>query len=513
MQQSILMGLGLIFTACSEAELNSLKDPNYVGGMDIEVTPTVLDFGLLSYEDPASVRTFTVSSIGADPATIDSIEIQGDEALSFTLLTPFMETVLDPGESMDIQVAFQPVASNQIMAEAVVFSDDPEESSIPVTLIGQGAAPDLLISPSPLNFGSTYVGCSKPNEVTLSNIGQEDLVIYSIGGVAEPFSIEGTPSFPMTLMPEESYTMNMDFIPAIDGQYTDILEVMSNDPSGTETNDISGIGQYIASYEQEWDNPVDPPSDIIFSVDQSCSMYDDAALLASSFSTFINQLNNYSTDWQIMVVNDDNGCSNSGILTPNVSGYQSTFGSAVQTGYYLSYTESLFTPVALAVENTDAGECNAGFLRQNAMLHVIMVSDEPEQSGGSTTHTTFVNQLVAKKGNTNNVRVSAIYNPGNHWGRYVAAANDTGGLLFDITDSSWSNSNNLQLIAEASIIADMYSLDQPAVESTIEVFVNGYPVQSNWHYDSGQEAVVFDSSPPGEGDTIRIVYSALAECD
>ena len=41
-------------------------------------------------------------------------------------------------------------------------------------------------------------------------------------------------------------------------------------------------------------------------------MYDDAALLASSFSSFISQLSNYSTDWQIMVSNNDDGCTNSG---------------------------------------------------------------------------------------------------------------------------------------------------------------------------------------------------------
>ena len=81
-----------------------------------------------------------------------------------------------------------------------------------------------------------------------------------------------------------------------------------------------------------------------------------------------------------------------------------------------------------------------------------MVSDEPEQSGGN--YSDFVNDIIAKKGNANNVRLSAIYNPGHHSGRYAKNANDTGGLLFHITDSSWANSNNLQLIAQASVIAD-----------------------------------------------------------
>ena len=55
---------------------------------------------------------------------------------------------------------------------------------------------------------------------------------------------------------------------------------------------------------------------------------------------------------------------------------------------------------------TDSGECNFGFMRQNAMLHIVMVSDEPEQSPYSWD--TYVNQIINKKGNINNVRLSAV---------------------------------------------------------------------------------------------------------
>ena len=109
------------------------------------------------------------------------------------------------------------------------------------------------------------------------------------------------------------------------------------------------------------------------------------------------------------------------------------------------------------------------------------------------------------------MRLSAIYNPSHHSGRYVGAANDTGGLLFHITDSS-ANLNNLQLIAQASVLADKYDLDQPAVGSTVEVYING-TVQGNWVYDESQQAVLFTSNPPGEGDITEIHYAALAECE
>lgn len=508
MVRYFVVAAGMLLS-CNEAELNELKDPTDAGGMDIEVTPAALDFGTLGSEDSPSIRTFTIESVGSDPATISGIEFQGVDATSFSLMTPFMQTTLDPGDTLDVQVVFYPESANQLMAEAVVFSDDPDEGSIPVALVGYGAVPDLLVTPNPLNFGSTYVGCHMDNTITLSNIGSEDLVIYNVMHQSDPFFMNDQLTFPMTLAPEETFSFSMNFRPGLDGLYRDALQVISNDPDGPQTVDISGIGNYIASYEQYWENPVDPPSDIIFSVDQSCSMSDDATLLASSFSTFIGQLNNYSTDWQIIVANNDNGCTNSGILTPNTSNYQNTFSSAVQSGGG-SYTESLLTVVRNAVDMTDPGECNAGFMRQNAMLHIIMVSDEPEQSGG--TYSDFINQIISKKGNPDNVRMSVIVAESS--GRYISSANDTGGLTFSIFNGSWSSANNLQLLAQASVIADKYDLDYPAVESTIQVFVNGYAVSSNWYYDTAQQAVFFDSDyAPQEGDNIRVTYATPASCE
>ena len=407
-----------------------------------------------------------------------------------------------------------------LYAEAVVFSDDAEESSIPVSLVGQGAAPDLFITPNPLNFGATYVGCDMPNEITLENIGEEDLMIYNIGGLEEPFLSEAMPAFPITLLPEESFSFAIDFIPGLEGQYTDVLEVTSNDPGGMQSVDFSGIGQYMATYQQQWANPIDPPSDILFVVDRSGSMDTYTNQLAANFQTFINELSNYAADWQVMVVTDDNACSNySGILTPYVSSYQNLFTAGVSNGGNSGgngLTEKLVEMARNAIENTDPGECNAGFLRNNSLLHIIMVTDEWEQSSYQITD--MINDIIAKKGgNPDNVKMTAIYNPNDDSGlRYQNAVNMTGGLLFDITNSStnnWASPANLQLLAEASVIPDRYDLDQAAVESTIEVYINGYFVQGNWHYDEAAQAVVFDSNPPGEGDSIEIVYAALAECE
>ena len=79
--------------------------------------------------------------------------------------------------------------------------------------------------------------------------------------------------------------------------------------------------------------------------------------------------------------------------------------------------------------------------------------------------------------------------------------------------SDWTSPQNLQMLAEASVILDSYPLDNTAVANSIEVYVNGTQVTSGWHFDEALNAVVFDTNPPEEGDHIRITYSAVAICD
>ena len=60
--------------------------------------------------------------------------------------------------ALDIQVAFQTMNQEMLFAEAVVFSNDAEESSIPVALVGQGAAPNLLITPDSIELWCDLCG-------------------------------------------------------------------------------------------------------------------------------------------------------------------------------------------------------------------------------------------------------------------------------------------------------------------------------------------------------------------
>ena len=78
------------------------------------VSPTALDFGISSIDDDPVIRTFTITSVGEDPAVISNVDIQGEDAGFFSIVGHFEEQELASGESIDIQVAFIPTERMRI---------------------------------------------------------------------------------------------------------------------------------------------------------------------------------------------------------------------------------------------------------------------------------------------------------------------------------------------------------------------------------------------------------------
>ncbi len=502
----------LLVAGCSENSLHSVKENLGPLGPVIEVDPAQLVFGRL-VKDEVEVNTFTIHSVGDEILEVEGIWIES--GVGAFVVADTTSYSLAPGESADIDVSFTPMAANENLAQAIVSSNDNLVPEAAVDLVGYGSVPELSINPDPYDFGNTYVGCPHDGDMALTNVGTAPLQLFDIGHAATDFTLTHDLTLPHVLAPTESAMVHMEFNPSLEGSYSGTLAVVSNEPMGTRNATQTGEGKYAAELSDHWELLEDPPSDIMFLIDQSCSMYDDQARLANNFSAFISTLDTYTQNWHIMVVNNDNGCNNSGILTSTTGGYQNSFTNAVYAGGG-QYTESLLTPASRAVENTDAGECNQGFMRPNAMVHIIMVSDEPEQSSGSWD--SYVNQVIAKKGNPSLVRMSAIAGDypngcgGNSAGYgYYEAVNYTGGVYLSICASSWTQ--YMATLAHASINQDTFILSTAAVESTVEVYRNGVQETGTWHYDASLEAVVFDSNVPEGGDEIDIDYAVLATCD
>jgi hypothetical protein len=516
---SLRPGLAVVLTlsACSDTNFSKIPEANGGDGPRIEVSPGLLQFGTLGHDDPAAVQTFTIKSVGDVDLRVDEILIDGEAMGSFTLLTEGTEFLLPPGATQEIEVAFLPLGANDQFATAQVYSDDPEKLMAPVELVGAGAVPELQITPDPLDIGSEYVGCDEVDVITLTNVGTDTLIVDSVAFDADP-TLSLVPDYlvPITLEPGESSWLNVAFAPQEAVAYGAVLTLTSNEPMGERAADLTATGRYAGEYTDIWEIPEDPPTDILFAIDQSCSMDDDSSRLGANFSTFIGLLGGYSSDWQVGIANDDDGCLDTGILTPAVSGYATIFNDQVTRGGG-TWTEALLTVARNAAqEGSYAGGCNYGFMRPEAALHVVLVSDEAEQSW--ETWSSLVTQIQAAKGDPGKVKISAI--AGDYPGGcasadagdgYYQAVTSTGGEFLSIC-SDWASSTNLERLASASVFQTSFELQHTPIPSTIEVEVNG-AVTTDWVYDPATNTVSLTVLRPEGGDTVEISYGGQATCD
>jgi hypothetical protein len=515
------------FPACTiESGLGTVEGGPGIDGPQIHVAPESIDFGPAGPSDVVS-RSFTITNLGQGELSVASIAL-GATSASFTILTPpeDLSFRLSASESREIAVAFVPVQANQTLGEAIVTSNDMDAKKVPVELAGNGLVPDLVIDPNPFDMGSLPIGCTALRSLNLTNVGPEALTVESIHLCGRDFRLATSPSVPFTLAPAETSAVEVAFAPEAENRLAATLTVTSDAPDGTDVAALSGSGVYAGWVSDVWDIPEDPPVDLVFIVDQSSSMIEDQASLARNFHTFISRLSTYTANWQLIVVNRYDGCNVSGILTPETPNFESTFAEAVATGSatewecpstrYAATGEAGLFVAEQAIDDTDSGECNAGFIRHDALLHIIIVSDEPDQSRDGWS--TIVNAVQAKKGSVANTRFSAVAGdvPGGCGGTalpgtgYAEAVAATGGEFLSIC-SDWGA--NVEDLADASVQLSEYELSRTPDPTTLEVLVNGALQSGVWSYDASSNSVVFCDRVPEAGSSVEVDYAALESCE
>ena len=279
-------------TACSDQSFFGLDEDLNGPGPSIEVTPAQLDFGIVK-DGEETVLTFRIENVGKNDLSVESVELRSLGA--FTLLDDDVIFGLPPGADREMDVVFSPLDPDTNDGTIIIFSDDPERRALEVPMVGFGAAPKLQIDPDPYDFGVEYVGCENDDAIRLSNVGSEVLVIDEISYDGDPSLAlipDTAPVLPLSLEPGEETHVRVAFDPESDAQFEGALQVHSNDPRGWVEGMQLGEGEYAWMGEDRFTVPEAPPVDILFAVDQSCSMDDDNARLASNFSSFISKISN-----------------------------------------------------------------------------------------------------------------------------------------------------------------------------------------------------------------------------
>ncbi len=484
--------------------------PNVVVTPDALLWPTT-DAGA------ASTQTFNVLNDGDADLNVSAMNLYGSPG--FTFAADPLGFTLAPSESVDVDVIYTGYGAEDV-GQIQLADDDPGNPNPTVSLNGSARVPELQITPNPLSYGKVMVGCHREEPLTFANVGLATLTVSAIAQVGDGWSVDVPFALPLTLEPGQSTDVNLT-VTAVGGEMTDQIYASANDPAGSHIATQKATGVTDPNVEEEFwqgDGPYDK-GDILFFVDQSCSMTNDQATLQANFDSFASQLDALSLDWQVGVVTKDNACFNHGILTPLTPNVSTAFESAV-AGLGGTYTEAGLILTDEALKQSVPGGCNQGFIRDGSKVTLIEVSDESDQSPNPwNTYVTDIRSMAP------NASVTAIVGPVPNGcgggGRYAAKAGSgyyeasvaTGGAFMSICQSDWTSYFSTIANMTASGTLNTFHLQSQPDPASITVQVNG-STSSGWTYDATTNSIVFnDTSVPAPGAHIVVYFALLENCD
>ena len=136
--------------------------------------------------------------------------------------------------------------------------------------------------------------------------------------------------------------------------------------------------------------PLEPfkrqPIDVLFVVDDSCSMEDDQSALAANFESFFGSFRSNQVDFHIAAVTTDmdddkkQGRFVGPIITDKTADAAAAFSSLVSVGSEGSAQERALAAARAALSEPLLSTTNKNFLRPNADFALITLGDEDDQS-------------------------------------------------------------------------------------------------------------------------------------
>lgn len=205
----------------------------------VSVTPSPVDFGDQIVNTRSAELTVTLTNSGTAPLVWSSITITGD----FSMPAPSMNcsSPLAAGGSCTFGLDFLPTAIGTRSGTLTITSNAPTSpDNVPVTGNGIPGTPDLVVTPSSVDFGSQLVGAtSTPVTVTLLNRGTADV---NLSGISISGDFSQTNDCGATLTPAHSCQVNVVFSPSVLGPLTGDLTVESDAPSSPDVVPLSGNG-------------------------------------------------------------------------------------------------------------------------------------------------------------------------------------------------------------------------------------------------------------------------------
>lgn len=400
--------------------------------------------------------------------------------------------------------------------------------------------PDIEVSPASLDFGGALKDCTTPTQtVTVTNIGGADLDVIDIQLAGDGYSAFGlhadTTSF--ILAPGESAEFEVDFTPAAWVDYGAEVVVSSNDPDEAEVGvDVEGRGSEDAMFEEQWEQEYFQEVDVLWVVDNSCSMSGALAAVNTNFASFMDEFVALGLDYHIAVVTTDmHDPSQSGqfmgdVITEASADPEGDFGAQVDQGSSGSGQEQGFGACKAALTDPLISTTNTDFIRESASLSTIVVTDEDDDTD-SINASSFASWYNGLKSDSEMATFSAISGPADSpcfdfnngvdaspAPQYVDAVEATGGIHESICADEWDKALQHLSLTAAGMDYEFCLAQEPSNIGQMTVTVDGvevdYDYTDGWIYDVSSNCILFSGDAiPGPGGIIIASYPVEGTCE
>jgi hypothetical protein len=547
------------------------------------VTPAGASFGLVAppnYKD----LPITVTNLGlaaGEVCHLSGIDLAPGSDPAYSLVGGAVpEKQLQPAESMQlvVRVAPQgplPTTVQTLVGSLLVNASSPTQPQTLVPLSTSVGPACLAVTPDPLDFGTVKVGCNSRSRdfsiynvcstpVTLGAFSMQAAAGQAPGGANCPgtascpeFRLVATPQLPaggLVVAPGAApVTFQVKYSPLDLGedQGAVAISALQGGQSLTYLVGLKGRGDSIGQQTDSFTQQLRPQADILLVIDDSGSMEDEQNSLANNFASFIQYAVATGVDYQMGIVTtstDEMTCqgwtcattkgagimnrqSSGGsqlgpVLTDRTAAVANAFRTLVKVGITGSGNEQGLETAVMALTAPRITNENAGFLRPDANLAVLVVSDAIDSSPQPQSY--YQNRLINLKGfnrqsmfTFNNIGpYNAVvprgcsYDPDHTPNkRYEDLVRATGGIKEEICTANWAAT--LQNLGKTAFgYRTQFFLNTPPETGTgagIEVKVDGQVILQSgntWSYDSASNSITFQpSAAPGAGQTLTLTYT------
>jgi len=139
-------------------------------------------------------------------------------------------------------VQFAPQGSVSATGSVSIVSNAPN-SPATVSLSGTGLAASytLAVNPGSLSYGTVTDGSSAAQSFTVTNTGNANVAITGVSVTGAEYAI-ASGAGAVTLSPNQSTAVSVQFAPTIAGSATGTVKITSNATAGTSSVSLSGTG-------------------------------------------------------------------------------------------------------------------------------------------------------------------------------------------------------------------------------------------------------------------------------